>query len=274
MKIVTGKNENEILAINKDDNILGKGYIYEFIASEIYEIDRVNYFIDVKAEVGDNDNKIKKFIIQNLVEKAKTKRKNYPSYKSKVYNCCFSNDEKKLVLFSSIDGFEHDEGMHILSCDLSTITPHKSSNLDYEIKEDCLNNDEEINKFINVHSKVFRSHPYTKEQIIEFKEQKGFKNIAIYDGETMIGNILLIVEDNKDTGLKIGWLEDMFISKKYRNKHLGEFLVKSGLDYFKSLGLNESRLEVWSANIRAYNLYKKMGYSFKEETESSVGMWI
>ena len=104
------------------------------------------------------------------------------------------------------------------------------------------------------------------EKIRKLKEQEGFKNIAIYHKEKMIANILLLVE--VDSGIKYGCLEDLFVSKDFRKKGIGEYLVTRGLEYFKSIGLKESRLEVWSSNVRASKLYYKLGYRFMKETES------
>jgi len=44
--------------------------------------------------------------------------------------------------------------------------------------------------------------------------------------------------------------------------------------HFKKIGLNESRLEVWSSSRRAMNLYTKIGYKLFEVSEVSIGMNI
>lgn len=108
--------------------------------------------------------------------------------------------------------------------------------------------------------------------IKELQEKKGFNSIAIFDNESLIANILLHIEDIK--GVKYGWLEDMFVSRAYRNKGLGEYLVLKGLAYFKKEGVMSSRLEVWSSNQRAPKLYYKVGYKFVKESEVSIGKMI
>lgn len=272
MYFTNGKDNHEIILVNSKEQVLGKGYIYDFIASEIHEKDRVNYYIYTNIEVKDKEYDIKKFIVDELIKRAKKHRKNYPNYNARVYHCCFSHDKQQIDFYSSIEGFKHDEGMHILSCNLENLNFSNINNIEYEIEENSLNTEEEIQEFINEHSKVFRSSPYNSDKIKELKEKESFNNIAIYDKERLIGNILLIVEE--ELGLKIGWIEDMFVCKDYRHKGLGEFLVRKGLSYFKSIGLHESRLELWSANTRATNLYYKCGYKFLKESESSIGMSI
>lgn len=272
MKIINGKDKHEILAVDLEDNVLGKGYIYDFIDSELYEIDRVNFFIDIKVEKEEKDYVIKNFIAQELLNRAKEQRKKYPDYDARIYHCCFSDDKDNIEFYSNVEGFKHDEGMHIIACDLKCLTDHNLLDLEYEVKEDSLNTDEEIQDFINEHSKIFRSIPYNIAKIRELKEQEGFKNIAIYDKGKIIANILLMVEE--ESGMKFGCLEDLFVSKSNRKRGLGEYLTAKGLNYFKSIGLEESRLEVWSSNLRATGLYYKLGYKFIKESESSIGMSI
>lgn len=272
MKIINGKNKYEIIAKDSEGSVLGKGYIYDSIASELFEKDRVNFFIELVTEVEDKGYVIRDFIVDELINRAKEKRKSYPNYDARVYNCCFSDDEKTLEFYSRIEGFKHDEGMHILTCNMSNWSKQKKLEIKYVVKEDNIDTKEQILEFISEHSKIFRSVPYNTEKILKLKEQRGFKSLGIYDNGQIVANILLLVEE--ESGIKYGWLEDMFVSKEYRKEGLGEYLVTRALEYFKSKGLDESRLEVWSSNKRATKLYYKMGYKFMKETESSIGMSI
>jgi GNAT superfamily N-acetyltransferase len=161
--------------------------------------------------------------------------------------------------------------MHLLTCDLNNIEINKVNNIEFEIKQDSLNSEEEIQDFINEHKKVFRSAPYTIDKIKELREEEGFKNIAIYDNNHIVGNILLFIEEAE---IKYGLIEDLFISKEYRKHGLGQYLVIRAVEYFKGLGLHETRVEVWSSNHRAHQLYSKAGFAFKQELEASIGMAI
>lgn len=276
MRIVDGKDKSEIVLLDIENKEIGKGYIYEFIASEVFKRDRVNYYIHAVNEVDDINYVIRNFIVYELISRAKKLRKKYPDYDAKVYHCCFSNDNENKEYYSRIAGFKCDEGMHIITIDLNNLNYNLNhiddSNMNYEVREDCLESDDDINRFIMEHSKVFRNSPYDLKKVYQLKKQEGFKNIGIFDNGYLIGNILLVIEE--ELGTKYGWIEDMFISKGYRNKGLGEYLVCKALLYFKYIGLKESRLEVWSSNERATKLYYKVGYKFLKETESSIGMMI
>ncbi|GAH21864.1 unnamed protein product, partial [marine sediment metagenome] len=45
------KKDNEYQAINDNGDVVGFGYLSEFLASEVYEVDRVNYFIQAESAV-------------------------------------------------------------------------------------------------------------------------------------------------------------------------------------------------------------------------------
>lgn len=274
MKFAEGKSKNEILAFNPKNENVGKGYIYEFFASEIYDKDRVNYFIYVELDETNSENadENKRTIINELVREARLRRLEFPEYDARVYHCCFANDEESIEFYKGIDGFKQDEGMHILTHDLKNSEMHGYRELDYIVKENSLVTESDVEMFINEHSKVFRKSPYDQEKIQELKRNKGFHNVAVYDNELIVGNILLTIESELDC--EFGWVEDMFVSKGYRNKGIGAHLVQKGLEYFRNIGLEESRLEVWSSNERAPKLYYKLGYKFMKETEVSIGQMI
>ncbi len=274
---ITLKHEIELemkfkVAYDSVDNVLGKGFIYISLASEIYEKDRYNIFIDMDINQNDNNEHIKDFILRHLIQRANQIRERYKDFDVRVYHCCFSHDTEAIQYYKKQKGFKHDEGMYIIRHDLDIIPQCDVRLQDTTIVEDRLSNEEEITAFIEEHRIIFRAFPYTVQKIIKLKEEHDFKSITIMHENKIIANILLYV--TKESDKSIGWVEDMFVSKAWRNKGIGSFILVEGLKYFKSKGVDESRLEVWSANKRAMNLYHKIGYRFYQETELSIGMFI
>ena len=89
---------------------------------------------------------------------------------------------------------------------------------------------------------------------------KEYKNI-IYN-KKIIGSILI---RKIDDGLL---LDEIFIEKEYRNKGIGSSIIKNYvLD-------NDYNIYLWvyKDNIKAFNLYKKLGFKIKEETDSRYYM--
>lgn len=272
MRVINGKDKHEILAVDMNEEVIGKGYIHEFRASDLYEKDRMNYFIEAFSDCKGKSNEIRMLIVEKLIECAKEQRKKYPNSNARVYHCCFADDKKNIEFYSQFKDFNADEGMHLLTCDLSEYMNPIIEDIAYEVREDCLKTIEDVNQFIQEHSKVFVGHPYDVTTIKELQIKEGFKSIAIFDKQRIVANILLHIEE--EDNIKYGCLEDIFVSREYRNKGLGEYLVLRGLDYFKKQGLIDSRLEVWSSNERAPRLYYKLGYKLMKVTEVSIGKMI
>ena len=270
--IKNGKNENVFEAYDSENNFLGKGGVDPFLASDLYDNQRLNIFINIKVEDLANKKEIKDHIFDKLIERAYSIREKNKDLETRVYHCCFSNDKESIDYYTSKDGFIHDEGMHTLR--------NTMKNLNYNIKpidniqfsEWLLATEEEISKFIKVHKTVFKSG-YTIEEIHDLQKKLGWKNIVATCNGEIVGNIILYVTE-ESSNKKIGWIEDLFVCKAWRKKCIGKVLLSKALEYFEKIQVNESRLEVWSANKRALSLYNQLGYEFYEETESSIGMFI
>lgn len=59
---------------------------------------------------------------------------------------------------------------------------------------------------------------------------------------------------------KVGILRSIFIEEGFRGKGVGTQLVKRFENFFKEKGCDYMKMEVLSPNIKAYELYKKLGY--------------
>ncbi|MHA1931862.1 MAG: GNAT family N-acetyltransferase [Promethearchaeota archaeon] len=263
------KNDIEYKAMNDKGNVVGAGFLNEFLASEVYEVDRVNYFIQAESAVKDT----RITIVNELIAMAmKMKSTNYPLINGRIYHACFSKDKESIEFYNSIDGFENNESMNILTYNLSREPGNIPLLNNYKSTENSLRTDEEIKHFIDQHSKIFRRAPYDVKKIRNLQEIEGFKNISVFKNEVMIANILLHVEG---TGVnKYGWVEDLFVDKEHRRLGIADYLMDKAHEHFKEIGFNESRLEVWSSNRRAMNLYTKIGYKLFEVPEVSIGMNI
>ena len=89
---------------------------------------------------------------------------------------------------------------------------------------------------------------------------KEYRNI-IYN-KKIIGSILV---RKIDGGLL---LDEIFIDKEYRNKGIGSLIIKNYvLD-------NDYNIYLWvyKDNVKAFNLYKRLGFKIKEETDSRYYM--
>lgn len=270
--IKNGKTEKEFEAYDAENNFLGKGGAYPSLASDLYDNQRLNIFINIDVADSANKKEIKDRIFAKLIEKAYSIKEENKDLETRVYHCCFSNNKESIDYYTSKDGFIHDEGMHIIRNTMTNNNYNIKPIDNIQFSKWSLDTEEEISKLINVHKTVFNSG-YSIDEILNLQKKNGWKNIvATYNGE-IVGNIMLYVTE-EDSNKRIGWVEDLFVCKSWRKKGIGNVLIYKALEYFKKIQVDESRLEVWSANKRALSLYNQLGYEFYEETESSIGKFI
>ena len=261
MKLKYCKDGDKYLVENENSEILGEGFIREFEASRLYNKKRINYYIHSESERDE----VKFFLVDSFIRMAKIKRLDYPDHDAIIYNCCFSHDIKSIEFYEKIDGFEHDEGMWVLR---KFLDQKVSLSSDYKMIHDNLQCDDDIEDFIEKHSKIFVSLPYSLEKIRKLQNKNQLKSFGVYDGDLLLGNVMILKEDNQ------WWVEDLFVSSDHRKKHLASMLMNVSHNYLIDQGVSQVQLEVWSSNERAMKLYRSLGYEFLNETESSIGMFI
>jgi len=89
-------------------------------------------------------------------------------------------------------------------------------------------------------------------------------------------HVFLVAEEREVVGFAYGWKEniypvyknefvgyiaDVLVEEKERGKGIGKTLVTALEKEFKKMGLNETKLIVLKDNIKAYDLWKEMGYA-------------
>ena len=64
------------------------------------------------------------------------------------------------------------------------------------------------------------------------------------------------------------YLDDLSVTRAYRNKGIGTSLIKRAEEYAKKIGIYNICLHVEKTNVSAFSLYKRLGYIIKEEQGS------
>ena len=64
------------------------------------------------------------------------------------------------------------------------------------------------------------------------------------------------------------YLDDLSVTAAYRNKGIGTALIQIAEDYAKKIKIGTVCLHVESENVRAFRLYKRLGYQILEEQGS------
>jgi ribosomal protein S18 acetylase RimI-like enzyme len=93
------------------------------------------------------------------------------------------------------------------------------------------------------------------------KSENNLVLVAI-DGEKVVGYSFSLI--NKTSGLekrkKFGYVHDLFITKSYRRRGIGEKMYAEILKWFHSKDINRVELQVIVKNQMANSFWRKQGY--------------
>ena len=108
----------------------------------------------------------------------------------------------------------------------------------------------DIESIIDKGAKIYCHNISPKKTAFVFEENH--KLLAYISGE--------IKTDDRKTMSSVGYIEDWFVSKKYRGKRIGTLLYNQMLKFFKEHDVKIITLSVFNQNKPSYRLYEKMGF--------------
>ncbi|MBW9158927.1 MULTISPECIES: GNAT family N-acetyltransferase [Clostridium] len=270
--IKDSKRKHMLEAYDKDNKLVGEAVISPFMDSDLAEKPRLNIYIDIKVTDVANKTLLKDQMFDEIMKRARAIKEENKDIDVRVYHCCFSDNKENIAYYSSKEGFKYDEGMHIIKKELTeeNFEIADINGIDF-VKLELIDEDEII-QLVEKQNKVFNGG-YSLEDLKKLRSENQWLSIAAKHEGVILGNIIIIVKEN-ESNTKYGWVDDLFVSKEWRNRGIGKNLILRAFECLKALNIKESSLEVWSANKRALSVYNSLGYTFYEETESSIGMFL
>ena len=238
-------NNQNILLLYKNEN-KPIGYIFAKKIDNKYLIDGL--YIDINFRNKGIATKLIKVIIKEI----------YLLGDYKIFINVLKKNKAAVNLYKNI-GFivEQEDELKFYMCynkyklenasikDIERIKKYKLNTI-FEYAKDL--DKEEVEKINNYVNKT------TPKQIFEYK------NIVL--NNIIVGSFLITKNEN---GLL---LDEIFIEEQYRNKGIGTSIIKDVV----SKSNNNVYLWVYKDNIKAVNLYNKIGFNIKEETDSRYYM--
>ena len=238
-------NNQNILLLYKNEN-KPIGYIFAKKIDDKYLIDGL--YIDVIFRNKGIATKLIKVIIKEI----------YSLGDYKIFINVLKKNKVAVNLYKNI-GFivEQEDELKFYMCynkyklenasikDIERIKKYKLNTI-FEYAKDL--DKEEVEKINNYVNKT------TPKQIFEYK------NIVL--NNIIVGSFLITKNEN---GLL---LDEIFIEEQYRNKGIGTSIIKDVV----SKSNNNVYLWVYKDNIKAVNLYNKIGFNIKEKTDSRYYM--
>lgn len=168
-------------------------------------------------------------------------------------------------------GFQQDESMQILERVSGAPLPDVTLPAGVTIRNWTMAGKGDMERFIAVHSTVFPRHPYSLERLSQLTSLAGWRDLAACQEDHICGNIMFL-NDPEDPSA--GLIEDLIVLNGWRRQGIGSFLLSSALEKMEENGTQRVRLEMWSANRNASNLYRKFGFQVIDETEFAYGLTI
>ena len=238
-------NNQNILLLYKSEN-KPIGYIFAKKIDDKYLIDGL--YIDINFRNKGIATKLIKVIIKEIYSLGNYKIFINVLKKNKVAVNLYKNfgfiveQEDKLKFYMCYNKYKLENAS---IKDIERIKKYKLNTI-FEYAKDLDN--EEVEKINNYVNKTISN------QIFEYK------NIVL--NNIIVGSFLITKNEN---GLL---LDEIFIEEQYRNKGIGTSIIKDVVSKSNS----NVYLWVYKDNIKAFNLYNKIGFNIKEETDSRYYM--
>ena len=111
-------------------------------------------------------------------------------------------------------------------------------------------------------SHAFFEHPFTKKDFFKILRRKDKLYIAAIHRDRIVGFAYAqtAAASKVDKSKTVGWLSEIFITKAYRRKGVGDKIWDEILAWFKLKKVSFLQLNVFCNNERAVEVYKKWGF--------------
>lgn len=118
---------------------------------------------------------------------------------------------------------------------------------------------EEEEQYLKAERIVWPDNSLGIKRLHEYKNYPIWTAISVREKENIIASAMAWRED------EIGVIEDVFVMEQWQKQGIAKFLLTEALLYLKDNQLVEAKLMVDTANEKALNLYKSVGFVVMEE---------
>lgn len=261
--------KNVFCAFNEEDELVGYAPIYPVLATE--ESGYLNVlWAEIKVDPKFNEKKLlRDMLFDRMMARAAEIRNNAPVKDTKICFCHYSTETDSINYILS-KGFKPCEGIYNMMRDLSEPI------MQYEVPEGLniiewkMETREERAKYINAYNIAFPEKPWNVEGLEHFMKSDmwvGGTTMTAFDGTDIAGSIMLYWKTDGETeqGKRQAYTENIFVMPQWRKKGVASCLISKGLSHLAQQGAKYALLEVRANNIKALDIYKRMGYKILRE---------
>ena len=226
-------------------------------------------WVDIKADPDFRDKTLlRDMLFEKMTARAVEISNNAPVKNTRIC-CCYSPKETGIIDFFLSKGFMLTDGIYNLARDLGKPVTVTTIPEGLEIIEWRMETEKERAKYIESYNTVFPEKPWSVEGLEYFMRSDmwvGGTAITAFSGNDIAGSIMLYWAPGQTEGeRRLACTENIFVMPQWRRKGLGSCLIGRGLSYLARHGAKTALLEVRVNNIKALDIYKRMGYTIVKE---------
>lgn len=119
----------------------------------------------------------------------------------------------------------------------------------------------ELDQILSIEKHNILSNHMSKTDIETALNDKNYKTFVAVVEDKVIGYVILQITDEIN-------IESIAVDKDYRNLGIATKLIETAKDFSKTIKIDTISLEVNKTNLKAYVLYKKLGFELRRERKN------
>lgn len=233
---------------------------------------------DIKVDPDFRDKiPLRDLLFDSMVARAMEIDNSAPVKNTKI--CCnYLTTETESIDYFLSKGFKSTDGIYNMARDLTKPVTEAVAPEGLEIIEWRMETEGEKARYIEAFNTVFPEKPWSVEGLDYFMQSDMWAcgtAITAFSGGDIASSIMLYWAPGPKEGERnAACTENIFVMPQWRRKGLGSCLIGKGLSYLARHGAKTAFLEVRANNIKALDIYKRMGYEIIKEQkvlEYSIG---
>lgn len=214
---------------------------------------------------------VKEQLLGLVMKRAQELVQPYPGRAARVIFDYRAN-EVPAIKFITARGFAYEQSVFYLYRNLNAPFPVALQPQGIEIFRWKMESEPEQQAYVAARNECFPEAPVRLDEWQYFLRSPQWAvgtMIAAASGQELVGavNVYWNEEENRQTGRKVGFTEDIFVRQPWRGKGIASAAIVEALRYLKEHGLDEAHLSVRARNENALSLYKDLGYQVVQESQ-------
>lgn len=260
------EKENIFLALGSNNEYLAHSYVwtYENYHTCYAKPRNILIGIDVPETNAFDIKKVRELLFKSALERAYVlKEKLWKGQNTRIYSGA-SVERKDMLDFLTSHGFVSDDSVFVMEALINSSCIGEVP-LQYTIKKNLLNTDEDQETFYIRHNSIFPTG-IDKSKLNHFKALNNWAFFTMYMDERIVGESMVFEKD------KAGNIEYFYILPEFHGTGAADVLMKYIFAYLFECGYRRVELTVWERNKRAIRFYEKSGFKMTgEKTEEYPG---